>query len=157
MLIYFMLGVVCYDNKELFSVVVSRFPFSGIVIFAVCVIVNQIYGSNEVNLYFIPAFAGILMTMQLSRIVETKTNADHIKWLMQLSASSYMIYLFHTTFEGFAKALLFKMPYLNNIGDSLIFAIGAAIVVACGVLIPILLNEKVFKKYYITKTLFGLK
>ena len=44
-----------------------------------------------------------------------------------------------------------------HIGDSLMFAIGAAITIACGVIIPIILNEKVFKKYSITKVLFGLK
>ena len=157
MLIYFMLGVVCYDNKELFSVVVSRFPFSGIVIFAVCVIVNQIYGSNEVNLYFIPAFAGILMTMQLSRIVETKTNADHIKWLMQLSASSYMIYLFHTTFEGLAKSVCHKIPFIANGTNDASFIVGAVIIISCGVIVPVLLHNFVLSRTRVTRFLFGLK
>lgn len=76
---------------------------------------------------------------------------------MVTSASSYIIYLFHTTFEGFAKALVFKLPYLKNINDSCMFLIGAVFVVTCGVIIPIVLNEKVFKKYTATKLLFGLK
>ena len=78
-------------------------------------------------------------------------------WLMVTSASSYIIYLFHTTFEGFAKALVIKLPYLKNISDSGMFMIGAVFVVACGVIIPIVLNEKIFKKNTTTKVWFGLK
>ena len=80
-----------------------------------------------------------------------------IDWLLTVSASSYIIYLFHTTFEGFAKALVFKLPYLKNINDGVMFMAGAVVVVACGVIIPIILNEKVLKKFHITRLLFGLK
>lgn len=76
--------------------------------------------------------------------------------LFVTSASSYIIYLFHTTFEGFAKAIVFKIPHPKNINNDGMFLIGAVFVVACGVIIPIILNEKVFKKYTATKLLFGL-
>ena len=46
---------------------------------------------------------------------------------------------------------------LLNINNDGMFLIGAVFVVACGVIIPIILNEKVFKKYTATKLLFGLK
>ena len=78
-------------------------------------------------------------------------------WLMITSASSYIIYLFHTTCEGFTKALVFKLPYLKDIDNGILFMIGAVFVVACGVIIPIILNEKVFKRYSVTSVLFGLK
>ena len=76
---------------------------------------------------------------------------------MQISASSYIIYLFHTTFEGFTKSLVLKIPFLNDISNHFIFTIGAIIVISSGVILPIILNEKVLKKYNLTKTLFGLK
>ena len=47
--------------------------------------------------------------------------------------------------------------YLKNVEDSLMFIIGAVFVVSCGVIIPIILNDKLLKKYYITRLLFGLK
>ena len=101
------------------------------------------------------SFLGIAAVISLSKMIEqSKLEND---WLMVTSASSYIIYLFHTTFEGFAKALVFKLPYLKNISDSGMFMIGAVFVVACGVIIPIILNEKVFKKYSVTRVLFGLK
>lgn len=59
--------------------------------------------------------------------------------------------------EGFAKAIVFKIPHPKNINNDGMFLIGAVFVVACGVIIPIILNEKVFKKYTATKLLFGLK
>lgn len=75
---------------------------------------------------------------------------------MITSESSYIIYLFHTTFEGFAKAVLFKIPCFN-LSNNFVFFIGAIFVVACGVIIPIILNEKIFRKYTVTKALFGVK
>lgn len=62
---------------------------------------------------------------------------------MTTSSSSYIIYLFHTTFEGFAKAIVLKMPYLKDVDNGIFFSIGALIVVTCGVAIPIMLNELV--------------
>ena len=100
-------------------------------------------------------FLGIAAIISLSKMIEQSKLKNG--WLMVNSSSSYIIYLFHTTFEGFAKALVFKLPYLKNISDSGMFLIGAMFVVACGVIIPIVLNEKVFKKYAATKVLFGLK
>ena len=100
-------------------------------------------------------FLGIAAVISLSKMIEqSKLKND---WLMVTSASSYIIYLFHTTFEGFAKALVFKLPYLKDIDNGGLFMIGAVFVVACGVIIPIILNEKVFKRYSVTRILFGLK
>ena len=157
MFIYFMLGVICYDNKDIFSVAVSRSPFPAIAIFASCVIVNQIYGSSEVNLYFIPAFAGILMTMQVSHIIETKANSNHTKWLILLSASSYMIYLFHTTFEEVAKSVCHKIPFIANGANDVSFIVGAVIIISCGVIAPVLLHKYVLSRTRVTSFLFGLK
>ena len=160
MLLFFMLGVVLYDWKEAISGVKRVPEWAFIAAFAIAYSIS-VSGPSFGGGYLAAGaglslpYLGIAAIIALSRMIEK--SSTRIGCLMTISSSSYIIYLFHTTFEGFAKALLFKMPYLNNIGDSLIFAIGAAIVVACGVLIPILLNEKVFKKYYITKTLFGLK
>ena len=104
--------------------------------------------------YLLP-FLGIAAVISFSIMIEqSKLKND---WLMITSASSYIIYLFHTTFEGFAKALVFKLPYLKDIDNGGLFMIGAVFVVACGVIIPIILNEKVFKRYSVTRILFGLK
>ncbi len=73
--------------------------------------------------------------------------------MMVVAASSYIIYLFHTTFEGFAKTVLRKMPLDSDLW--FVFVPEALIVVGCGVVMPVLLY-KVFKRYRVTKLLFGL-
>lgn len=75
---------------------------------------------------------------------------------MVVSSLSYIIYLFHTTFEGFAKAVVHKIPLFAD-GNSVLFIINVAIVVGCGVVCPIILHQYVLNKTHFTKVLFGLK
>ncbi|MGN0006516.1 MAG: acyltransferase family protein [Alistipes sp.] len=157
MLIYFMLGVVLYDWKHVFAVF-GRVPKSVYILLfaAVCAILTANVGEIWRRCAdFVAPFLGIAATVSLSKAVEqSKIRKD---WLLVTSASSYMIYLFHTTFEGLAKAVLVKIPYFNDTTDGFAFLIGAVLVVSCGVVLPIVLNEKILKKYTLTKVLFGLK
>lgn len=75
---------------------------------------------------------------------------------MVVFSSSYIIYLFHTTFEGFAKAVVHKTPFFTD-GNSVLFIINVAIVVGCGVVCPIILHRYVLNKTHFSKVLFGLK
>ena len=160
MLLFFMMGVMVYDWKEEISGAKKVPEWAFVAIFAIAYLIS-ISGLSFAGGYLVSGtklslpFLGIAAVIASARMIAKSSIPKG--WLMIVSSSSYIIYLFHTTFEGFAKAVIFKIPYLNNIGDSLMFAIGAAITVACGVIIPIILNEKVFKKYSITKVLFGLK
>ena len=72
---------------------------------------------------------------------------------MAVAASSYIIYLFHTTFEGFAKAMLRKLSLDSSLWY--VFVPEALIVIAAGVVFPMLFF-KLFKKYRVTRLLFGL-
>ena len=157
MLIFFMLGVVVYDWKG-YLCAFDRVPkVAYLIAFAIAYVISVApvgRGYLASTKYLLP-FLGIAAVISFSIMIEqSKLKND---WLMITSASSYIIYLFHTTCEGFAKALVFKLPYLKNISDSGMFMIGAVFVVACGVIIPIVLNEKVIMKYTTTKMLFGLK
>lgn len=79
------------------------------------------------------------------------------QWLLVVSASSYIIYLFHTTFEGFAKAVIHKIPFFVDGNNEVLFCFNITLVVACGVICPIILHRYVLNKTKITKVLFGLK
>ena len=72
---------------------------------------------------------------------------------MTVSVSSYIIYLFHTTFEGFAKAVFRKLPLDSDLWYA--FVPEALVVIACGVVVPILLF-KLFRRYRITRYCFGM-
>lgn len=77
--------------------------------------------------------------------------------LMIVSGSSYIIYLFHTTFEGFAKAVVHKIPVFADTSNEVLFVVNVTVVVLCGVVCPIILHRYVLKKSLVTKILFGLK
>lgn len=156
MFMYFMLGVVVYDWKHMFSYC-KKTPIFVYISFFTVLFLFKLYRWEE-TLYIvdtITTLAGIATTISLSIYIDKRNSK--IKWLLTISSSSYIIYLFHTTFQGFTKAIIFKIPFLNNLNNDLTFFIGAIIVVTCGVVFPIILNKFVLKKYTITKILFGLK
>lgn len=74
--------------------------------------------------------------------------------LVLVASSSYMIYLFHTTFEGFAKAVFRKMPIDSDVWY--IFLFEAFVVILIGVVAPIVLHLVVLKRWQLTRLLFGL-
>lgn len=80
-----------------------------------------------------------------------------VRLLQVLGASSFVIYLFHTTFMGGAKSLLHKFfPFLSSWGEAG-FLIGAVCVVWVGVVFPLLLQRWVLSRSRIARMLFGLK
>ena len=71
-----------------------------------------------------------------------------------LAPSVYIIYLFHTTILGLAKAVFGKLPFLaSNAGTT--FYVQAFCAIACGVIIPIALYA-IIKKSKILRLLFGV-
>ena len=100
-------------------------------------------------------YLGIAAIMAFSSLME-KWNSKSNEWLMVVSSSSYIIYLFHTTFEGFAKAVVHKISFFTD-GNDVLFIINAFVVVCSGVVCPIILHRYVLNKTHITKIMFGLK
>lgn len=100
---------------------------------------------------------GIAAVLQLSVQLGKWVKSYKLNWILQVSVSSYIIYLFHTTFEGFAKAVLHKIPGVWNTGNDWVFCLTAVIVIVVGVVFPVLLHKYILQKYRITRLLFGLK
>lgn len=98
--------------------------------------------------------SGIAMVLSLSWLYMSFVKRG-FPVVLSLSAASFIIYLFHTTFEGFAKNVLAKVPLFSS-GPELMFYIGALIVVAVGVAGPWLLYLYVFRRYRVARYLFGL-
>lgn len=94
-------------------------------------------------------YLGIAAVMAFSSLIE-KLNHKSNEWLMGVSSSSYIIYLFHTTFEGFAKAVVHRIPFLTD-GNDVLFIINASVVVGCGVVCPIILHRYVLNKTHLLK------
>lgn len=157
MLVYFMLGVVSCDFKQ--YVLFDRYRWTGLVLFVIslCLIHGNVLDCDNGYLRMVGACCGIVMIMQLSTYLEQSAQSSRLRWLMQVSASSYIIYLFHTTFEGFAKSVAHKMPMLNDGDNVLLFSVSVIVVVNCGVVAPIVLHKYVLQRYRVTRFLFGLK
>lgn len=122
--------------------------------FAIAEGINLGYSGGQIEI--ILPYLGIAAVMVLSTILE-KWNQKGNGWLIVVSSSSYIIYLFHTTFEGFAKAVVHKIPMFADGSNQMLFCCNIIMVVACGVVCPIILHRYVLNKTKVTKVLFGLK
>lgn len=157
MLKYFMLGVFMHDYphwiktaKKLPGII----PVCALPALFVCslFVENRIF-TSLIN-YILP-FIGIYAICIVSIWIKSW---NHItQKLLVVSASSYIIYLFHTTFEGFMKSVIQKIPVLATGTNSVYFSIGAALVIGAGVFLPIVLHRCIFAKNQIFRFLFGLK
>lgn len=158
MFVYFMLGVIAFERKDC----ISRIKMHPLVVYLSFVVVEclclfNIGGGILSILNEIVPFIGIAAVLQLSVQLENWVKSDKLNWILQVSVSSYIIYLLHTTFEGFAKAVLHKIPGVWNTGNDWVFCLTAIIVIVVGVVFPILLHKYILQKYHITRLLFGLK
>ena len=133
MLQYFVMGVVAYDWKH-YLLVLKQIPLWFYCIAFSVIEVLPYIGGGGIS----------LLTATWGRII------------MLISTASYIIYLLHTTFEGFAKALILKLPYLSDLSNDIMFCVGAVFVISTGVIIPVLLYKYVLGRYTTTKVLFGL-
>ncbi|OYP57140.1 hypothetical protein CIK91_00880 [Segatella bryantii] len=79
------------------------------------------------------------------------------KVLCSIAPSTYIIYLFHTTFEGFTKAVIHKIPAFCDTSSEVMFTLGAVVVVFIGIVGPIALHKYVLSRFKITRFMFGLK
>lgn len=158
MFIYFMLGVTAFERKEF----INRFRIRPAVIYFTFAVVEFLCLSGMGKDTFgilnrIVPFIGIAAVLQLSVQLKQWVADNKLNWMLQVSASSYIIYLLHTTFEGFVKAVLSRIPWIWNTDNDLIFCAGAVVVIAAGVVLPVLVHKYILQKFHVTRLLFGLK
>ena len=153
MLQYFMMGVVVYDWRY-YLLGLKQIPLLFYCIaFSVIEVLPNIREGNSL----LTACMGIAFILRVSYgFKDYVLNYSWGKMVLLISSASYVIYLLHTTFEGFAKALVFKLPYLSDLSNDIMFCIGAVFVISTGVIVPVLLYKYVIGRFTITKKLFGL-
>lgn len=100
--------------------------------------------------------AGIAMSITISWWWKQWAHAKILTATYSIAAASYTIYLLHTTFEGFAKSILFKINWFDLQLPGVMAWLGAIIAAGCGVLIPWWLASKVLCRWKPTAFLFGL-
>lgn len=105
------------------------------------------------NLTAVMPLFGIGSTLSVSSILEKYCKRSSHFIAEYLGAASFDIYLFHTTFEGLAKAVLQK--FFNTPISGGLFYIEVIIVVLAGLTAPIILDRLVLRRYRLTGIVFG--
>lgn len=158
MMVYFFLGIVAYDYREVYIGYTKKLAIPVILLFAggeyVFLEHLSVFGGAIENM--IP-YLGIATVMYISTLLEHHQTLVFSKVLCSIAPSTYIIYLFHTTFEGFTKAVIHKIPAFCDTSSEVMFTLGAVVVVVIGIVGPIALHKYVLSRFKITRFMFGLK
>lgn len=156
MFIYFCLGTVVKDYNKYLKSIISINPVLPILLFAAALFLKfHLRGSLEFLVDMITAVAGTYAVCSLSLFINKK--GGYIKTaLISISFYIFIIYLFHTTFEGLGKAILQKTGFTETF-NNLYFTINAFIIITIGIIGPILLQKYILTHSRITRFLFGIK
>ncbi|MDE6377245.1 MAG: acyltransferase family protein [Duncaniella sp.] len=159
--IFFVSGAVMYDMFDSRAVVKALCGVSAVIFIPMAI--ATLHGALEVGgfradvLWLLTAFSGIGFAIAVSYGIETRCGISLRRALYKLAGASYIVYLFHTTFMGFAKGVLSKIGFFSA-GDLLVNYTIAEILVPLlsGVFIPYLLCRYVLVRYSLSRSLFGL-
>ena len=160
MFVYFMLGVCCVD-WGLSSIMshMNAWAYRGICLMTVvCFTTISIlrFGFDFSGVVRILPWLGIGCVMVVSVFIARFAKGGLLSLILIMSASNYIIYLFHTTFEGFAKAALQKL-HIQVVNADITFIVDAVFVILCGIICPILFHRLVLQRIRACRFLFGLK
>lgn len=160
MLFYFVLGCCASEFSKVRSIINRKTN----VLITLCVFIGIYTVRSYIEISMIEkvlgiciALSGIVLVLKISKMIGLKAKLTSI--FLNIAVCSYTIYLFHTTFEGFAKSLLMKVPlHIFNLHETtLLFIVFALIVIAIGVIAPIVLHKIVVKYSKLFSYLLGAK
>ncbi len=137
-LLYFVLGCALFEWSNVRLVFDKIHYLIALFAFAVIYLLKSQVDFFVINkaLKIIIACVGIIFILNLSKKIEQQTVTIK-KIFLEISVYSYTIYLFHTTFEGFVKAILLRSHLsIISLNESLSFMCLALIVILAGVAIP---------------------
>lgn len=160
MIVYFMFGIFVCENNHMHDRIMrfGKIQFICVLfLFSLCEYIHfsDILDGLGMRLTDkILPFLGILFIIECSKLICCYWSLNKGNILLIVSSSSYIIYLFHTTFEGFAKAVFRKLPFNSDLWY--IFLPEAIIVIMAGVIFPILLHKYILNRWELTRYLFGL-
>lgn len=156
MMIYFMSGMVVHRCKLKLVPLARVSTVWYLIIFVNLYLIGSVwdlgggYSCILLSLRYITAFAGIALVYTLSRVISTTKN----RFLLMISSASYIIYLFHTIFEGIAKAIIIKIGIIS-VDSTAAFVLSAIVCITAGILGPLLLYKKVLFRNRMLSFLFG--
>ncbi len=149
--VWFIAGTLLYDWRE-YLPMCSRSMALGAFVLLAALLAAYVCGWQpaEYVIPYVAVYALPAMAYQWSAHSGGRTRGV----MLSLSAASFMVYLLHTTFEGFVKS--FYLRYAPA-GDEWLFTLAAIAGVVAGTVVPWWLYAKVFTRFRITRIMFGLK
>lgn len=117
---------------------------------------TDLMSTGEMILKLLCHFSGIAMSITLAYQWKLRVSGPLLRITYSVASVSYIIYLWHTTFEGFAKGILNKFHWFDLSPHLFTAWSGAIFIICCGVIIPWFLGKKVFTKWKITGFIFGV-
>lgn len=102
------------------------------------------------------AVTGISMAFSVSRLLASVLHGYTKQTILSISAASFFIYQYHTTIEGFAKAILHKIHFFDAPLTDLRYTAAIIIVTASGLLIPWFIDRNILSRHPLTRRIFGL-
>lgn len=165
MLVFFAGGTVVADYMkqrgiESFSLigqVVSVIVFAVMAWLLIAGVGDNVGTPGNAILTLVVNIAGIAMCMTLAYWWRVKASRKLLDVSYSVAGASYIIYLLHTTFQGFAKGVLSKIHWFDYSPQLLTAWVGAMIIIGAGVIVPWWLATQVFNRWKITSFLFSVK
>jgi fucose 4-O-acetylase-like acetyltransferase len=156
-MVYFVSGCVLCEYAEIREKISRVNVFVCLGVFATGYALRALFdfGMAAPALTFALALCGIYVVVNFARTLDRKTNKIRV-FLLGIASCTYTIYLFHTTFMGFAKAVILKI--VNTIpSNTIVFICTALTVILAGIIIPVILHKIVVNHSKIFSFLIGAK
>ena len=156
MLVFFVAGCMFYEWRNLRTVIMNTHFIIFVTFFVLFYLVK---GMNDVNYLiiilsgFLASLSGAIVIVKFAKFVSEKDKIQQV--FLSVAACSYTIYLFHTTFEGFAKAVFVKLHLEQYIVHTASFILEAIFVISLGVITPMILHHVITRKSKLFSYLIG--
>jgi len=161
-LLFFLLGVVIVDQDRLRKAALKTPALLGYGLFLGLFFIRMYLKDSVIyeKEWYSVLILKLLPYLGIFSICKLSLSISHLKisskfWLLLVASNSFIIYLYHTSFMGFAKAVLQKIPSLFETQNQLIFSAIALTIISIGVICPILLNIWLIQKNKVLRLLFG--
>jgi len=154
---FFIGGIILREYKQFKEITINGKPMTIIINSILFLILNWLMPEFKEVYYskFILGIIGSFLIFNISYFISTYSDKNIFKiTLLYTGLSSMTIYLFHNLFLGGVK-----IGFLQILkGVDISFELMALIAILLGIIIPIILEKKIFRKYSIfRKYLLGLK
>lgn len=143
-------GSIVFSHKfwEKYKNILKIFSIILFVVTSILFLLETPY-TNEILAWF-----GIASMMATSTWIAHIRATRYIQPILIVGSASYIIYLFHTTFEGLAKSIVQKVTFFATSDTG--FVMGALLCILAGIVGPIVLFY-IIRKFQMTRMIFGLK